>query len=256
MVTSFSKTFASSLGPVLGVLLAAVALLLLIACGNVSNLQLARATAREREMALRASLGAGRGRLVRQLLTESALLAVAGGALGVALARVSLWAVTAVIPPGTIPDESHVRLNMPVLLFALGVAAASTVLFGLAPAWRLARTDAAQALRDGRSAGAGARHARLRGVLVAAELALAFVLLVGTGLMARTLVGMQQVTLTFDPTRVLTMRLPLPDTRYPKPEDRFRFVQALLERVHGAARRRGGLGGQRPAVRGRAAARG
>jgi predicted permease len=228
---SFSETFASDLGPVLGVLLAAVGLLLLIACGNVSNLQLARATAREREMALRASLGASRWRLVRQLLTESAVLAVAGVALGVALARFSLWAVTAVIPPGTIPDESHVRLNTPVLLFALGIAAASTLLFGLAPAWRLARTDAAQALRDGRSAGAGARHARLRGILVAAELALALVLLVGTGLMARTLLGMQQVALTFDPARVLTMRLPLPDTRYPTPGDRFRFIQALLDRV-------------------------
>jgi putative ABC transport system permease protein len=228
---SFSETFASDLGPVLGVLLAAVGLLLLIACGNVSNLQLARATAREREMALRASLGASRWRLARQLLTESALLAVAGAVLGVALARFSLWAVTAVIPPGTIPDESHVRLNTPVLLFALGVAAASTLIFGLAPAWRLARTEAAQALRDGRSAGSGARHAGLRGVLVAAELALALVLLVGTGLMARTLVGMQQVSLTFDPARVLTMRLPLPDTRYPTREDRFRFISALLDRV-------------------------
>jgi putative ABC transport system permease protein len=230
-VRTFGETFASDLGPVLGVLLAAVGLLLLIACGNVSNLQLARATAREREMALRASLGAGRWRLVRQLLTESAVLAVAGGLLGIGLARLSLWAVTAVIPPGTIPDESHVRLNTPVLLFALGIAAVSTLVFGLAPAWRLARTDASQVLRDGRSAGAGARHARLRGGLVAAELALAVVLLVGTGLMARTLIGMQQIPLGFDPTRVLTMRVPLPDTRYPEPTDRFRFIQALLERV-------------------------
>jgi predicted permease len=228
---SFSDTFRSDLGPVLGVLLAAVGLLLLIACGNVSNLQRARATAREREMALRASLGASRWRLARQLLTESALLAVAGAILGVALARLSLWAVTAVIPPGTIPDESHVRLNTPVLLFALAIAAASTLIFGLAPAWRLARTEAAQALRDGRSAGAGARHTGLRGALVAAELALALVLLVGTGLMARTLVGMQQVALTFDPARVLTMRLPLPDTRYPTREDRSRFIRTLLERV-------------------------
>jgi predicted permease len=233
VTSSFSETFASDLGPVLGVLLAAVGLLLLIACGNVSNLQLARATAREREMALRAALGAGRGRLIRQLLTESAALALAGGLLGVGFARASLWAVTTLIPPGTIPDESHVRLNTPVLVFALAVAAASTLVFGLAPAWRLSRTDAVRALRDGRSAGAGARHARLRGVLVAAELALAFVLLVGTGLMARTLIGMQQIPLTFDPSQVLTMRLPLPETRYRTPDDRFRFIQALLDRVQG-----------------------
>ena len=107
-------------------LLGAVGLLLLIACGNVSNLQLARATARAREMALRASLGASRWRLVRQLLTESALLAAAGGVLGIALTQASLWAVTTVIPPGTIPDEAHVRLNAPVLLFSIALASAST----------------------------------------------------------------------------------------------------------------------------------
>jgi predicted permease len=231
---SFAETFASSLGPTLGILLGAVGLLLLIACGNVSNLQLARATARAREMALRASLGAGRWRLVRQLLTESALLALAGGLLGVALAQASLWAVTTVIPPDTIPDEAHVRLNAPVLLFSLGLATISTLLSGLVPAWQVSRTDAAQALRDGgRSATAGARQARLRGTLVVAEIGLATVLLVGAGLMMRTLVGMQQVPLTFDPTRVLTMRVPFAEARYPTPAERTPFLRALLERVKG-----------------------
>ena len=135
--TSFSETFSSSLGPTLGVLLGAVGLLLLIACGNVSNLQLARATARAREMALRASLGASRWRLVRQLLTESALLAACGGVLGVLLAQASLWAVTTVIPPGTIPDESHVRLNGPVLVFSIVLATVSTLVAGLVPAWQV-----------------------------------------------------------------------------------------------------------------------
>ena len=229
---SFSETFASSLGPMLGVLLGAVGLLLLIACGNVSNLQLARATARAREMALRASLGAGRWRLVRQLLTESALLAAGGGVLGIALTQASLWAVTNVIPPGTIPDESHVRLNAPVLLFSIALATVSTLIAGLVPAWQVSRTDAAQALRDGgRSATAGAGQARLRGALVVAEIGLSTVLLVGAGLMMRTLVSMQQVPLTFDPTRILTMRVPFAETRYPTPEARARFLRALLERV-------------------------
>ena len=170
---SFGETFASSLGQTLGVLLGAVGLLLLIACGNVSNLQLARATARAREMALRASLGASRWRLVRQLLTESALLAAAGGVLGLALTQASLWAVTTVIPPGTIPDEAHVRLNAPVLLFSIALASASTLIAGLVPAWQVARTDAAHTLRDGgRSATAGAGQARLRGALVIAEIGL------------------------------------------------------------------------------------
>ncbi|HEY8549084.1 MAG TPA: ABC transporter permease [Vicinamibacterales bacterium] len=228
----FGETFASDLGDTLLILLGAVGLLLLIACANVSNLQLARATAREREMALRATLGAGRWRLIRQLLTESALLALIGGLLGVALAQAGLWAVTAVIPPDTIPDESHVRLNAPVLLFSLVLASLSTLLFGLTPAWQLARTDAAQMLRDGgRSSTAGARHARLRNVLVVSELALSMVLLVGAGLMMRTLVGLQQAELTFEPERMLTMRVPLAEARYPTAEARARFLRALIDRV-------------------------
>jgi predicted permease len=229
---SFSETFTSSLGPTLGVLLGAVGLLLLIACGNVSNLQLARATARAREMALRASLGASRWRLVRQLLVESALLAACGGVLGVALAQASLWAVTTVIPPGTIPDESHVRLNGPVLSFSIALASLSTLIAGLVPAWQVSRTDAAQALRDGgRSATAGAGQSRLRASLVVAEIGLSTVLLVAATLMVRTLVGMQQVPLTFDPARILTMRVPFAETRYPTPDDRARFTRQLLARV-------------------------
>ncbi|MEO5821283.1 MAG: FtsX-like permease family protein [Vicinamibacteraceae bacterium] len=230
--SSFAETFASSLGPTLGVLLGAVGLLLLIACGNVSNLQLARATARAREMAVRASLGASRWRLVRQLLIESALLAAAGGVLGIALTQASLWAVTTVIPPGTIPDEAHVRLNAPVLLFSIGLATLSTLIAGLVPAWQVSRTDAAQALRDGgRSATAGAGQARMRASLVVVEIGLSTVLLVGASLMVRTLVGIQHTPLTFDPTRILTMRVPLAETRYPEPTDRARFLNALLARV-------------------------
>jgi len=183
-------------------------------------------------MALRASLGASRWRLVRQLLTESALLAAGGGVLGLVLTQASLWAVTMVIPPQTIPDESHVRLNAPVLLFSIGLASLSTILAGLVPAWQVSRTDAAHVLRDGgRSATAGAGQARLRGALVVAEIGLSTVLLVGAGLMMRTLVGMQHVPLTFDPAQLLTMRIPLAEARYPTPDERRPFIGALLERV-------------------------
>jgi putative ABC transport system permease protein len=230
---SFSETFSSSLRPALLALLAAVGLLLLIACANVSNLLLARASVREREMALRASLGASRGRLMRQLVTESLLLGVAGGLLGILAARASLAGVLALIPPDTIPDESKVVLNMPVLLFALGIALTCVIVFGLAPAWQTSRTDLVGGLRDGGrgTAGGGVRHARTRSLLVAAELALAVVLLVGAGLMMRTLAHLQRIELGFEPARLLTMRVPLADTRYPNAERRGQFFTQLLERV-------------------------
>ena len=115
-------------------------------------------------------------------MTESALLAGAGGVLGLALTQACLWAVTTVIPPGTIPDEAHVRLNAPVLLFSIALASVSTLIAGLVPAWQVARTDAAHTLRDGgRSTTAGAGQARMRGALVIAEIGLATVLLVGAG---------------------------------------------------------------------------
>ena len=230
---SFGETFASSLGQTLGVLLGAVGLLLLIACGNVSNLQLARATARAREMALRASLGASRWRLVRQLLTESALLAAAGGVMGLALTQASFWAVTTVIPPGTIPDEAHVRLNAPVLLFSIALASASTLIAGLVPAWQVVahrrRTDAPgwRPLRDGgRRAGPSARRARDRRDRA----------LDGParrrrpdGADARRHAARRRSRSI--PTRILTMRVPFAETRYPAPEDRARFLRALLARV-------------------------
>jgi putative ABC transport system permease protein len=231
-LTSFAETFSSSLRPALLALLASVGLLLLIACANVSNLLLARASVRGKEIALRASLGAARGRLVRQLVTESVLLALVGATLGVALARASLAGVLALIPPNTIPDESQVTLNVPVLLFALGVAVVCVLAFGMAPAWQTSRTDLVGSLRDGgRGTTGGAHHARARNVLVASELALAVVLLVSAGLMVRSLVRLQQVEIGFEPSRLLTMRVPLAETRYRTAEARAAFFNQLLERV-------------------------
>jgi putative ABC transport system permease protein len=229
---SFKETFPSAIRENLWVLFGAVGLLLLVACVNVSNLLLAKAGERRKEMTVRAALGASRARIIRQLLTESLLIALVGGTLGVLLAVWSLQAILALVPPGTIPDESEITLNTPVLLFALLVSVLTSVVFGLAPALHTASRDLANPLREaGRSLAGNRRQALLRQGLVVAEVALSLVLLVGAGLMIRTVLEMQQVELGFRTDRVLTMRVPLPEQRYPDRERRVAFFQDVLRRV-------------------------
>jgi predicted permease len=229
---SFKETFPSSIRENLWILFGAVGLLLLIACANVSNLLLAKASERQKEMSVRAALGASRSRLIRQLLTESLLLAIAGAALGVALAYSGLNAILALVPPNTIPDESEVVINTPVLLFTLLVSALTSVVFGLAPALHTSTGDLANPLREsGRSLTGGRRQAFLRKGLVVAEVALSLMLLVGAGLMMRTFMAVQDVDLGFRTDRLLTMRIPLPEQRYPDQERRVAFYQELLRRV-------------------------
>jgi putative ABC transport system permease protein len=229
---SFKESFASSLRDPLIVLLGAVGLLLLIACANVSNLLLARASAREREIAVRSSLGAGRARLIRQLLTESVVLAAAGAALGVLIAYASLNALMLLVPPDYIPAESEIAINQPVLLFTLALSALSAIVFGLVPALQTARGDVVNPMREsGRSLTGSARQARLRNTLVIVEVAMSVVLLFGAGLMIRTLAQMKQVNLGFEPERVLSMRVPLDPRRYDTVESRGQFFTSLLERV-------------------------
>jgi len=229
---SFKDTFPSSISEALWILFGAVGLLLVIACANVSNLLLSKASIRQREMAVRAALGASRGRLVRQLLTESLLLAIAAGALGVALAFAALRAILALVPPGTIPDESEIALNVPVLLFTLVVSALTSLVCGLAPALHTATRDLANPLREsGRGVAGTIRQAILRNGLVVAEVALSLMLLVGAGLMIRTFIAIQRVDLGMRSDRLLTMRLPLSDKRYPTPERRVAFFQELLRRI-------------------------
>jgi predicted permease len=229
---SFKETFRSPLRSALWLLLGAVALLLLIACGNVSNLLLARTSTRAREIAVRTSLGASRGRVIRQLLTESVVLAAAGGLLGVAIAYGSLEALLLIIPPDMIPAESAITLNRQVLVFTLAVSMLSAIVFGLAPAMQMAKTGIMSTLREaGRGLAGGVRQARLRSALIVFEVALSVVLLLAASLMIRTVMRMQQVALGFDPDRILSMRIPLAPQRYPKPEDRARFLSALVERT-------------------------
>ncbi len=229
---SFRETFPSSIRENLWILFGAVGLLLLIACANVSNLLLSKAASRQKEMAVRSALGAGRARLIRQLLTESLVLAMAGGALGTALAFGGLQAILALVPPDTIPDESEIALNTPVLCFTLFVSLLTSVVFGLAPALHTCTRDLANSLREaGRGLAGNVRQAILRKSLVVAEVALSLMLLLAASLMIRTFLAMQNVELGFRADRLLTMRVPLPEQRYPDLARRTAFFQELLGRV-------------------------
>jgi putative ABC transport system permease protein len=213
-------------------MLAAVMLLLLIACSNVANLMLARATAREKEFAVRAALGASRWRMVRQLLVESLTLAITGGALGVALAWSGLRALVSLVPPDVIPAETVIELNGPVLLFALAVAVTTAVVFGLVPALRVARRDLNDPLRDsGKGMNSSFYHARFRDAVVVLEVALSLTLLVGAGLLMRSFVALREAHLGFQPDHILVARLPLPQERYQTAPQVTRFFRPLLARL-------------------------
>ncbi len=231
-VLSFAETFPSGIQRDVWVLFGAVGVLLVIACVNVSNLLLSRASVRQREMTVRAALGASRSRLVRQLLAESLLLALAAAAVGAALAYAGLPAILALVPPGTIPDESEVTLNRSVLGFTLLVALLTSIFCGLAPALHSSSRDLANRLREaGRGLAGSSKQAIIRKGLVVFEVALALMLLAGASLLVRTFVTMRNVDLGFPADRVLTLRVPLPARRYPEPARRIAFFRELLERV-------------------------
>ncbi|HEY8714552.1 MAG TPA: ABC transporter permease [Candidatus Acidoferrum sp.] len=214
--------------------LAAVGLLLLIGCGNVANLLLARATTREKEFAVRAALGAGRGRLIQQLLIESLLLAVGGAMMGALFAWAGLKGLIAIIPPNIIPAESVIRMNGAVLLFTLGVAMLTALIFGLAPALQAARRNLNDSLRgSGKGTVGGASHANLRNAVIVFEVALSLTLLVGAGLLMRSFAALHEVHLGLRPDHVLVARLPLPQERYKTAEQVAGFFRPLLQRLNG-----------------------
>ncbi len=217
--------------PALLVLFGAVCCLLLIVCANVASLLLARAAQRQREVAVRSALGAGRGRLVRQLLTESVLLSVLGGGLGVALAAAGLEAVIR-NAPGGLPKLEHAALDLRVLGFALLVVLASALVFGLAPALGLARTGPV-ALRRGSRVAGGGRETRARRLLVVANIALAFVLLVGAGLMLESVGRLLRVDPGFDGQGVLSMRLSFLGSRYEADAVTVQAMEEVVSRVEG-----------------------
>jgi putative ABC transport system permease protein len=213
------------------VLLAAVGFLLLMACVNVANLLLARGAARQKEIAIRAALGAGRGRVVAQLLSESLLLALTGGALGLVLAR-GVVALVARLGPASIPRLAEARIDARLFLFALAVSVATGVLFGIAPAWQGSRANLNAALRKGGRSGTTSRSGRLvRNVLVVVEVALAVVVLIGAGLLIRSFERLRSADPGFQPSGLLTLRLPLAGGRNASPDRRIAFFQQVTERV-------------------------
>jgi putative ABC transport system permease protein len=211
------------------VLLGAVGLLLAVACANVANLLLARYTSRRREMAVRVAIGAGRGRLIRQLITESVTLGLAGGILGVLLAR---WAVLGLLAlaPVDLSRNISVAVDYRIVLFAVGVSMLTGVLFGLAPSFAASRADLTKGLReDSRSSVGGT--GRLRAGLVAAEVALSVILLAGAGLLFRSLIGLQAVDPGLNPTRLLTFSVKIPLARYREPMQRLQFFTRALDQI-------------------------
>ncbi|MGB9467079.1 MAG: ABC transporter permease [Candidatus Acidiferrum sp.] len=219
------------LRPSLLVLLAAVGLVLLIACANVANLLLARATAREREVAVRKALGASGGRLVRQLLSESILLSLCGGALGICLAA-ALMPALRTLSPGTVPRLAEAKIDGVVLIFSLFLCVITGTVFGLIPALQTSKKDLHETLKEGsRGSSEGGSRGRFRVALVVAEIGIALVLMTGAGLLMQSFSRLMQVNPGFSPKNLMAFPLTLPPSRYSQPELQSQFYRQLLERV-------------------------
>jgi putative ABC transport system permease protein len=223
--------FVEDIRPALLVLLCAVGLILLIACSNIANLLLARGAARQKEVALRSALGASRRRLFRQMLTETLLLGLLGGAAGLLLAQ---WGVDALLAlkPGDLPTTQKIGIDGRVLAFSLGLSALTGLVFGIAPALQLSKTDVSRALKEGgRGGGEGKERARLRGAFVVAQVALSLMLLVGAGLLLNSFYRLLRTSPGFNPQNLLTMEYRVPKNRYPKGEQQWAFHREVIERV-------------------------
>jgi putative ABC transport system permease protein len=216
--------------PAMWLLMGAVGCLLLIACANVANLMLVRGDARLREMAVRTAIGAAPDRLVRQLLTESVVLALLGATLGLGLASVGLRVLMA-IDPTSLPPLAPIRLDWSVVAFTLVLGVVTTIVFGLAPALRTLRVNLVESLREGGQATVGGHRQRLRSLLVVAEVTLAVVLVIGAALMVKSLAALGRIDLGFQPEQMLTMRVSVPTARYDTPEKVINFYRQLNEKV-------------------------
>ena len=234
LLTPLQEQVTGSVKPALLALLAAVGFVLLMVCANVASLLLARSLARQKEIALRAALGATRVRIIRQLLTEATLLSSLGGLGGLLVAGLGLDALMAALPQNqlaALPFFETLRLDPGILLFALALALLTGLVFGLAPALQASRLDLQGALKDGGRSSGGVAGQRLRSALVGSEIALAVVLLVGAGLMMKSLLRLMQVNLGFDPTNVLTMTVVLPAGKYTDTNRMVAYYQQAQERL-------------------------
>jgi putative ABC transport system permease protein len=230
-LVGLQEYFVEDIRPALLVLLAAVGLILLIACANIANLLLARGTARQKEVALRTALGASRWRLLRQFLTETLLLALVGGAAGILLAA---WGVDALLAlnPGDLPAAQKIGLDGRVLAFSLGLSALTGIVFGIVPALQLSKTDVTRGLKEGgRGGGEGRESASLRGVFVVLQVAVSLVLLVSAGLLLNSFYRLLHTSPGFNPQNLLTMEYRLPKSRYAKGEQQWAFHREVVERV-------------------------
>ena len=212
-------------------LLGAVGFILLIACVNVANLLLARGIARQKELAVRSALGATRKIIFQQLLTESLLLSVVGGILGIGVGYAMLRALIATMPAHTLPIEADLRLNLPILFFTMAATTLAGLLFGSAPAWYASRIDPGETLKEGGRSGMGAGRHRLRQLLVIGELALALTLLTGAGLAIHSFVNLLRVDLGLRTDHVLTFFLPVPDSRPKEPDKIISYYRQILSRI-------------------------
>jgi putative ABC transport system permease protein len=233
LLTTLQEQITGPIKPALLALLVAVSFVLLMVCANVASLLLARSLARQKEIALRAALGATRGRIVRQLLTEAGLLSLLGGLGGLLIARFGLDALVAALPQNqlaALPFFQTLRLDTSILLFALALSTVTGLVFGLVPALQASRLDLQEALKEGGRTTGGARQ-RLRGALVVTEIALSVVLLVGAGLMMKSLLRLMQVDIGFDPTNVLTLTVVLPANKYTDANRNIAYFQQLRDSV-------------------------
>ena len=230
-IVSMSDEIVGGIRPTLWLIFGAVVFVLLVACANVANLLLARSSVRHKEITIRSAMGAGRSQLIRQLLTESLLLSVVGGALGLALA---FWGTSLVSSAGSQinPMFQNIQLDMRVLLFTLGISIVTGLIFGLAPALQISKPNLTESLKEGgRSSGAGGSRNRLRSALVVSEIAMTLVLLVCAGLLIRTVMRLRSVDTGFNPQNILAMNIGLPAIKYPKPENRIAFFKQTTERI-------------------------
>ena len=230
-VEDLREQLVANLRPALLMLLGAVGFVLLIACANVASLLLSRALGRKKEIAVRAALGASRPTLLRQLLTESLLLAIASGACGILLSEWGVRGLGSLTLP-SLPSMAGVEIDLRVLVFTVAISLASGIIFGLAPALPLSKPEVNAILRDeGRGSTGGRRRNRARSLLVVAQVALSMVLLVGSGLLIRSFVRLETVSLGFDPSQVVTMRIALPATKYATPQQEISFYNQVLDAV-------------------------
>jgi putative ABC transport system permease protein len=230
LVMPIHELYSGRIAPALSILLGAVGLLLLLACANIANLLLARASSRQKEIAIRTAIGARRSRLVRQLMTESVLLALAGGALGLVAAHWCVGLLRGVVPD-MLPLMKQMSIDARVILFTFAASVLTGMLFGIAPAWKLSRGDVNEVLKASGRTLTGRDMLRLRGVLLVAEVSLAVVLLIGAGLLARSFIRLMSVDPGLRTDGVLTMQLTLPWARYDTEQKRAEFHRELAHRI-------------------------